>query len=77
MLPLQKNTLLRIFQDSPVIFHQKLGISDQRQDTRAQHDVPGQTQGLCEASLARMAVCFCGDFLILLMPYCMRRGREK
>ena len=47
MLPLQENTLLRIFQDSPVIFHQKLGISDQRQDTRAQHDVPGQTQGLC------------------------------
>lgn len=77
MLPLQKNTLLRIFQDSPVIFHQKLGISDQRQDTRAQHDVPGRRRDSVKASLARMAVCFCGDFLILLMPYCMRRGSEK
>ena len=51
MLPLQKNTLLRIFQDSPVIFHQKLGISNQRQDTRTQHDIPGQAQGICESLL--------------------------
>ncbi len=51
MLSLQKNALLRIFQDSPVIFHQKLGISNQRQDTRTQHDIPGQAQGICESLL--------------------------